>query len=138
MFKRNKFKLLLAFTFISLTINSQDFEKKYKELTAQNDTTAQLKLLVDWEKTNPKNPELYIAYFNFYAKKSMREVISLDEKPKNDESLQLNDTSNKNPVAYLNASINYRSDILQKGFDYIDKGISLHPSRLDMRFGKIY
>jgi tetratricopeptide (TPR) repeat protein len=27
---------------------------------------------------------------------------------------------------------------LKKGFDYIDKGLSKYPNRLDMRFGKIY
>src|SRR5687767_6336126 len=119
MFKRNKFKLLLILTLFSLNIKSQDFEKRFKDLAAENDTTGQSKLLTEWEKAEPKNPELYVAYFNFYAKKSMREVISLDKKPKNDESLQINDTATKKPVAYLNASINYRSDVLQKGFEYI-------------------
>jgi tetratricopeptide (TPR) repeat protein len=138
MLKRNHFKLLLILTFISLNVNGQEFEKKFKDLSDQNDTAAQSKLLTEWEKADPKNPELYVAYFNFYAKKSMREVISLDKEPKNDESLQINDTATEKPVAYLNASINYRSDVLQKGFEYIDKGIALHPTRLDMRFGKIY
>jgi len=138
MFNRNRFKSLLLFTFFSLNIYSQEFEKKFKDLSAQNDTAAQSKLLKEWEKTDPKNPELYVAYFNFYAKKSMREVVSLDEKPKGEQSLQVNDSTTNQPVAYLNASINYRSDVLQKGFDYIDKGIALHPTRLDMRFGKIY
>jgi tetratricopeptide (TPR) repeat protein len=41
-------------------------------------------------------------------------------------------------VAYLNSSVKFKSAILQKGFDYIDKGIALYPTRLDMRFGKIY
>ena len=133
-----RFYISLLLVFITHVVHGQDFEKKFKDLAAQNDTVAQAKLLGEWEKTDPKNPELYVAYFNFYAKKSIREVISLDEKPKSNNSLQLNDTGTSNPVAYLNASVNYRSDVLQKAFDYIDKGISLHPTRLDMRFGKIY
>ena len=134
----NKFKLSLTLILITVGTQAQEFEKKFKDLVVKNDTTAQSKLLKDWEVAEPKNPELYIAYFNYYARKSMRELISLDDKPKSEESLQLSDTATKNPVAYLNASINYRSDVLQKGFDYIDKGIALHPTRLDMRFGKIY
>jgi len=133
-----RFGLFILVLVISSHVVGQSFEKKFKDLSAQNDTAAQSNLLIEWEKADPKDPELYVAYFNFYVKKSMQEVVSLDAKPKNEESLQLSDSSNKNPVAYLNSSINYRSDILQKGFEYIDKGIALHPTRLDMRFGKIY
>jgi tetratricopeptide (TPR) repeat protein len=137
MFKSNKFQLSLAIFLIAFSAQAQEFEKKFKELAGRNDTAAQSRLLKDWEVAEPKNPELYIAYFNFYASKSMEDVIALEEKPKV-EALQLNDTGTGKPVGYLNFSTRYRSDILQKGFDYIDKGLALHPNRLDMRFGKIY
>jgi tetratricopeptide (TPR) repeat protein len=138
MYLKNKIRLTFLFIFLSVcAIAQQDFQKNFKELSAKNDTAAQSKLLKEWETAKPKDPELYIAYFNFYVKKSSEELITLDEKPKK-ESFQLSDTGNGKPVGYLNFSTRYRSDILQKGFDYIDKGITLHPGRLDMRFGKIY
>jgi len=138
MYLKNKIRLTFLFIYLSLcAIAQQDFQKNFKELSAKNDTAAQSKLLKEWETAKPKDPELYIAYFNFYVKKSSEELITLDEKPKK-ESFQLSDTGNGKPVGYLNFSTRYRSDILQKGFDYIDKGITLHPGRLDMRFGKIY
>jgi len=137
MYKRNKFKLSLALILITVSTHAQEFEKKFKELSSKNDTTAQSKLLKEWEAAEPENPELYIAYFNFYVTKSMEEFISLDEKPKK-ESFQLRDTGNGKPVGYLNFSTNYRTEFLQKGFGYIDKGLALYPNRLDMRFGKIY
>ena len=138
MYLKNKIRLTFLCIFLSVcAIAQQDFQKNFKELSAKNDTAAQSKLLKEWETAKPKDPELYIAYFNFYVKKSSEELITLDEKPKK-ESFQLSDTGNGKPVGYLNFSTRYRSDILQKGFDYIDKGITLHPGRLDMRFGKIY
>lgn len=138
MYLKNKLRLIFVFIFLSLcAIAQQDFQKNFKDLSEKNDTAAQSRLLKGWEAAKPKDPELYIAYFNFYVKKSREELISLDEKPKK-ESFQLSDSGNGKPVGYLNFSTCYRSDILQKGFDYIDKGIALHPDRLDMRFGKIY
>lgn len=65
-------------------------------------------------------------------------MVSLDRTKKGSDSFVLSDTGTGKPVGFLNASINYKSDVLQKGFDYITQGIALHPSRLDMRFGKIY
>ena len=136
---KNKSILSLIFIFISFyTIAQQDYQKSFKELSQKKDTAAQSKLLREWEVANPKDPELYIAYFNFYVNKSMEAAISLDSNPKNDQSFQLSDTGSGKPVGYLNFSTNYNSKLLQKGFDYIDKGIAIHPTRLDMRFGKIY
>lgn len=137
MFITTKFQIALMLILFSVSAIGQEFEKKFKELAANNDTAAQSGLLKEWEVAAPKDPELYIAYFNFYARKSIEEVIALEEKP-NRESLQLSDTGTGKSVGYLNFSTRYRSDLLQKGFDYIDKGLELHPGRLDMRFGKIY
>ena len=132
--------LLLATTFILLAFLSlsQSFEKRFRDLTARNDTIGQVKLLKEWELMNPKDPELFIAYFNFYVRQSMTEVVSIDMNKKDEHSFVLSDTGTGKPVGYLNSSTKYNSQILQKGFDYIDHGIVLYPARLDMRFGKIY
>ena len=136
---RSKLKLSLIFIFISFcTKGQQDFQKTFKELSQKKDTAGQSKLLKEWEVADPKDPELYIACFNFYVTKSMEAAISLDRNPKNDQSFQLSDTGSGKPAGYMNFSTNYNSKLLQKGFDYIDKGIAIHPTRLDMRFGKIY
>jgi tetratricopeptide (TPR) repeat protein len=122
---------------ISLSFG-QGYEKQFKELAAKNDTSAQAKLLSAWEAASPKDPELFIAYFNFYVRKSMSEVVALEKRPNDKTAIALADTGTGKTLAYLNASVRYRSDILQKGFDHIIQGIALHPTRLDMRFGKIY
>lgn len=132
--------ILLTSVFIltSLLSFSQDFALQFKDLSAKNDTSGQIKLLTDWTTASPNDPELFIAYFNYYLRRSMTEVISIDRTQKDKNSFVVSDTGTGKTVAYLNSSPKYKSDILQKGFDYINKGILLHPTRLDMRFGKIY
>lgn len=128
--------LLAILILFTVNGNAQDFPKKFRDLGAKNDTTAQLTLLKDWEAARPKDVELYVSWFNFYVKKSMQDLVTLEENPQK-EALQLTDSAGK-VVGYLNSSSQHRPDLLQKAFEYIDKGINIHPTRLDMRFGKIY
>lgn len=127
-----------ALLFTTLLAFSQDFRKQFRDFSAKDDTSGQAKVLAAWEKATPKDPELFIAYFNFYVKKSSAEIVSLDQTKNTQNSFVITDTTSGKPVAFLNSSLNYKSDILQKGFEYMDHGIELYPSRLDMRFGKIY
>lgn len=132
------FAITTAFLLASFQLFSQDFASQYKALESAKDTTGQVKLLTAWEATSPKDPELFIAYFNYYIKKSMTEVVSMDPSPKENNTFVVTDTGSGKPVAYLNASVKYNSEVLQKGFEYINRGIALYPTRLDMRFGNIY
>jgi tetratricopeptide (TPR) repeat protein len=123
---------------LSLCALSQDFQTQFRDAVTKSDTIGQIKVLSAWSAASPKDPELFIAYFNYYVRKSMTETISLDADQKDKNLVTLTDTASGKTVGYLNASTNYRSDVLQKGFDYINQGIALYPTRLDMRFGKIY
>jgi hypothetical protein len=123
---------------LAFSADGQDFQTQFKDAVTNNDSTGQIKVLNAWSAASPKDPELFIAFFNYYVRKSITESISLDGTQKDKNLLVLNDTASGKPVGYLNASTNYKSDVLQKGFDYINQGIALFPTRLDMRFGKIY
>ncbi|MEI9943361.1 MAG: hypothetical protein WDN26_04000 [Chitinophagaceae bacterium] len=131
-------KTFFSFIFIAITFSavSQNFEQQFKEFSSKEDTTGQTTVLKQWEAARPKDPELFIAYFNYYAGKSRREIVSLDDEKK-DKSFSLTDSTGK-PAGYLGSTVEYDGATLQKGFDFIDRGIALYPSRLDMRFGKIY
>lgn len=135
---RHIFAITTALFFSSSAAFSQNFEKLFMEASDGKDTSRQLSILRQWEATNTKEPAFYIAAFNYSVQRSRREMVSLDRTKKGNESFVVSDTGTGKTVAYLNASVNYRSEILQKGFDYISQGIALYPSRLDMRFGKIY
>ncbi len=114
----------------------QDYKAQFKSL--QNDTSAQSRVLNEWIKAKPDDPELYVAYYNFYVKKSMKEVISLERTQQGNKSLQITDPKTGKIVAYMNDGVTYDIELVEKGFHYIDIGIEKFPSRLDMRFGKIY
>ena len=103
----------------------------------KKDTIGQEKLLAQWESKKPNDPELYVAYYNFYVQKSMKEIVGLEQKPKGGNSLELKDSTGK-IAGYMNDIVVYDDNYLKNGFDYIDKGIRMFPNRLDMRFGKIY
>ncbi|MFC2130691.1 tetratricopeptide repeat protein [Bacteroidota bacterium] len=115
----------------------QNYQSEFAKHYEANDTSAQRKLLTKWEKSNPNDPELYTSYFNYYFIKSMHSVISIDSKPKNERFFSISDSLNQ-VKGYLNSSIYYKDKFLNKGFEYINRGIEKFPSRLDMRFGKIY
>lgn len=118
----------------------QNFRQQFNDLVSKEDTLGQVKLLQKWEKSKSNDPELYVAYFNHYVMKSMTEQITIGNNPKGENVLQImnTDSSKKEPVGYIYGDTYYNTKTLNKGFDYIDKGIDQYPTRLDMRFGKIY
>jgi tetratricopeptide (TPR) repeat protein len=65
-------------------------------------------------------------------------VIAITDSTNEPASLAITDSAGLQPVGYLSEDFDYDSTILDKAFQCIDTGISTWPSRLDMRFGKIY
>jgi tetratricopeptide (TPR) repeat protein len=132
--------LLFGLTLLLNQVSGQTFKKQFSDLVSKKDTVGQQQLLEKWEKTDGKDPELFVAYFNFYVIKSKKEMVTLGQNPKGKEVLQImdQDTSKKEPVAFMYGDTYYEPNLLSKGFEWISKGIKKYPNRLDMRFGKIY
>jgi tetratricopeptide (TPR) repeat protein len=132
--------LLFGLTLLFNQVNGQAFKQQFNDLVSKKDTAGQQQLLEKWEKTDGNDPELFVAYFNYFVLKGKNEMITLGQNPKGKDVLQImdQDTTKKEPVAFMYGDINYNSDLLSKGFTWINKGIEKHPNRLDMRFGKIY
>ncbi len=130
---------LLLTGFIFNFVVAQDYQGDFQKYFQENDTVNQLKTLTEWEKSNPKDPELFTSFFNYYFNKSRDEilVVSAGDPPKDEEYLSLSDSSG-NYAGFIGSQINYDNSYLKKGLDKISKGIKLYPNRLDMRFGKIY
>jgi tetratricopeptide (TPR) repeat protein len=116
---------------------AQNFQSDFQKYVQTNDTVNQLKVLTDWGKSNPKDPELYTSYFNYHFLKSRQEMISLSTEELEGEGFELKDSLNQT-AGYLGSKIYFDKTELQKGIDKINTGIELYPNRLDMRFGKIY
>lgn len=132
--------LIFGLTLLFNSVNGQTFKQQFSDLVSKNDTIGQQQLLEKWEKTDSNDPELYVAYFNFYVIKSKKEIITLGQNPKDNEGFKImdQDTTKKEPVAFMYGDTYYEPTLLNKGFEWISKGIKNHPNRLDMRFGKIY
>jgi tetratricopeptide (TPR) repeat protein len=132
--------LLFGLTLILNQVSGQTFKQQLNDLVSKKDTVGQQKLLEKWEKTDKNDPELFVAYFNYFVRKSKKEMITLGQSPKGKEVLHImdQDTTKNDPVGFMYGDTYYDSDLLSKSFDWINKGIEKHPNRLDMRFGKIY
>lgn len=130
---------LLLTGFIFNFVIAQDYQGDFQKYFQENDTVNQFKTLTEWEKSNPKDPELFTSFFNYYFNKSRDEilVVSAGDPPKDEEYLSLSDSSG-NYAGFIGSQINYDNSYLKKGLDKISEGIKLYPNRLDMRFGKIY
>jgi tetratricopeptide (TPR) repeat protein len=132
--------LLFGLTLLFNQVSGQTFKQQFNDLVSKKDTVGQQQLLEKWEKTDSNDPELFVAYFNYYVIKSKKEMVTLGQNPKGKDVLQImdQDTTKKEPVAFMYGDTYYEPTLLSKGFDWISKGIKKHPNRLDMRFGKIY
>jgi tetratricopeptide (TPR) repeat protein len=130
---------LAVLTFVSAAAIAQDYRAVYQELLTQKKYDALLVHLQEWEKSEPKNPEMFIAYFNYYINLGATSGISIDKDRKGSgETLQITDPETGEIMGYFNDSISYDVEKVKKGVEYLDKGLSYTPDRLDMHFGKIH
>ena len=132
-------KITLAILLIILTSSTfaQDYKFDYDKLCQEDKRAELLPLLKEWEQNKPDDPELYVAYFNYYFQESKQEVIQLSDTPGQGDNLKLTDSLG-NESGYMYGKILYQDSLFNLGIEYVDKGLSKHPRRLDMYFGKIY
>lgn len=130
--------IALCISILSFTsTTAQDRMVQFSTMIQENDTTGARKLLEDWEQATPKDPNLFIAQYNYYVNLSRQRVVGITRKAPSSDAFTIYDSTGKT-VAYLDETELYDEDYAQKAFSAINKGIALYPNRLDMRFGKIY
>ena len=122
--KRGGIQLLTALFFLGLltTLGAEDFKSRYLELLKSQQYDELLTLLGRWEKAEPSNPELYIAYFNYHFNRGRRSVQKMGQAPDGRylmyEQREYDPTHAKSALASIN------------------KALSIAPNRLDIHFGK--
>jgi len=129
--------LILLCSISNLLIAQTNYEK-FNALYKGRDT-AKIKIhLVAWEKSNPDDPELYVAAFNYYFTNSKQNLLTVDKTISGTgEALQFTDSTGA-IGGYITSNPGYNSSELKKAFYYANKGIEKFPNRLDIRFGKCY
>lgn len=109
--KRNIILFVATWLFCAFTVNGQDsFQEAFKQaLDAKNMTSAE-DILKAWDLADANDPELFVAYFNFYTVKSVNAGGNKSYEPVN----------------------------ARKALDFITEGIERYPTRFDMWVAKIY
>lgn len=100
------------------TVIAEDFKGQYLQLLNEQKYEELLQYLEGWEKAEPKNPEVYIAYFNCWARTGMKSELAFG--PRN--------VGSKNIFVKEN---------VYKGIEYLNTGLGYAPNRLDMYWGEI-
>lgn len=127
--------LLLALLY--LPSFAQDYKANFKALIAKDDIQTTLDLLAKWKKAAPDDPEMYVAYYNLYAKEGLKEVLALTKDAPAGKSFEIKDSTG-HVAGYLGSTGGHNDAYLDKGLKLIDSAITKFPARLDMRFGKAY
>ncbi len=109
--------LLFGLTLLFNQVSGQTFKQQFNDLVSKKDSVGQQELLEKWEKADSNDPELFVAYFNYYVIKSKKEIVTLGQNPKGKDVLQImdQDTTKKEPVAFMYGDTYYEPNMLSKG-----------------------
>ena len=138
--KRLFFTLVLATLATTLLNAQQNWFDKYKKLLNSNDTVALKKCIMQWEKANPQSPDVIAAWYNYYIKRAMNNVLQLSTVQPADgkQYMELQNDTTKQTAGYLYEQTVYNPELMQQAFAKINEGIQKFPDRLDLPFGKVH
>lgn len=122
----------------SLTVFADD-KSIYLDLLDNNKLEELHSHITRWEEKEPENPEMFIAYFNYYLRKGYSSGVQLNTQPPVEgQHLAITDPDTGEIVGYMYDSTSYNPEDLAMALIYLNKGLKLSPDRLDMHFGKIH
>ncbi|HOV63587.1 MAG TPA: tetratricopeptide repeat protein [Spirochaetia bacterium] len=130
--------VLLTVALVSVSAFCDD-KSTYEQLLQARNYPDLLKHLQNWEKKEPKNPEVYIGYFNYYLSVGSKEAVSIDKTAKkNTDVLSITDPKTGEVVGYINPATAYDPENTKQAILKLNEGLRYGQDRLDMYFGKIY
>ena len=131
---------LSGFVMMSCCIGfaQHNYWQRFSEEFERKDTLKLKEILQKWQNDSPEDADLHASWFNFYLLRAITETMQITTAPpvSNEEALVLTDSLG-NEVGYMYGAVRQDSVLLEKAYDWLDKGIQKHPDRLDLRFGKI-
>ena len=118
--KRLFFTLVLATLATTLLNAQQNWFDKYKKLLNSNDTVALKKCIIQWEKANPESPDVIAAWYNYYIKRAMNNVLQLSTVQPADgkQYMELQNDTTKQTAGYL-----YEQTVYTKVFKSFPTGL---------------
>lgn len=101
------FTAVFIFLYFSISIFAIDKIDEFWDLCDTNNYEEIDTYLNDWKKSNKKDPELYLAYFTYYFERSTQ------------------------------VSSDFADEFAKKAEEYLNKGLSYNPKRLDLQFKRV-
>lgn len=136
---KKRIAVLFTLFFVFNLVFAETNTEKFWNLWNSNNYEEATEFLEKWEKKNKKDPELYVCYFNMYCMKASNEQMHVESfLPPNFNGKYIEAQNENGDKIYIYSIVEYDDDLCSKAFEYIDKGLSYNPKRLDMHFGKAH
>lgn len=140
--RKNGFLLLLVGAAVACGQQTLHARPPGIDPPTDRDTTAWNTYFAAWEAADPEDAQLWIDRFNHLFNRSRHSVMVLrtagETEPRPGEfpeRLILQDSTGAG-AGSLSERIEYDESLLARAAEAIDRGIALHPDRLDMRLGR--
>ncbi len=117
-----KFIIFILILLSTLSTYARDFQKEFVDSFKKSDYETVKSILTDWEKEDSKNPEMMIAWFNYYLNRSAVEHPTMGKM--------------KDGRYGMYSWMEYSQDDVKTGISYLDKALKSYPNRLDIHLGK--
>ena len=130
--------IIILTNYISIANAQNNWYEKYLSCVNDSDVHALKTMIEQWEQAEPESPDVYAAWYNYYIKLAMTDVVALTTTAPEDnqEALQLMDSTGV-VAGYMYGIESYTDSILQIGYQKLNTAIKLFPDRLDLPFGKV-
>ena len=130
--------IIILTNYISIADAQNAWYEKYLSCVNDSDVHAWKTVIEQWEQAEPESPDVYAAWYNYYIKLAMTDVVALTTTAPEDnqEALQLMDSTGV-VAGYMYGIESYNDSILQIGYQKLDTAIRRFPDRLDLPFGKV-
>ena len=120
--------MLMLWIGLSSMILADGFREQFRAAFKAGDLVAAEKVLADWEKATPKDPDLYVARFNFLLNKATKRT------PVPAPAVAAGPAAAATPRPAV-VVVSYDPATMAQAAAVLKQGIALAPERLDMRMG---
>ena len=114
--------------------------ERFSEIIQQQDTTAIVNLISDWERLYPDDAELYSLRANYAYKSAFHEIVIMSDELPSDVDRYLEITNLEDPSViegYMFSRIEVDSLKVAEVASILAEGVMKHPDRIDLRLGKV-
>ncbi|WP_420573236.1 tetratricopeptide repeat protein [Kordia sp.] len=124
--------IILSFFILSTNLFAQDYNEQFLEICKQGKIRESKDFLDNWEKSEPNNPEMFVALFNYYLIESKAKFSG----PKIFGGTIIATENDSTSVGDVLKSVHESDSLFSISQKYLSKGISINKDRLDMYIGR--